>query len=75
MVTIKPAYRWALRGIAVAATTVVAIGNVTAEEHISVKIVSVITMILMVWFAFVATADGLAYKTPQELGISRDSIV
>lgn len=59
----------------VAVATVVAIGNVTAEEHISLKIVSVIVMILLVWFAFVATADGLAYKTPQEIGIPRESIV
>ncbi|KAF8664103.1 hypothetical protein HU200_055014 [Digitaria exilis] len=29
----------------------------------------------MVWFAFVATADGIAYKSPQEIGISRESIV
>ncbi|CAO2182063.1 unnamed protein product [Urochloa humidicola] len=75
MSTIKPAYRWAIRGFVTVCTIVIAIGNITAKEDLSVKIVGVVVMILLVWFTFVATENALVYRVRQEEEISHESMV
>ncbi|CAL4972692.1 unnamed protein product [Urochloa decumbens] len=75
MSTIKPAYRWAIRGFFIVCAIVIAIGNVTAEEDISVKIVAVIVMVLLVWFIFVATSDALVYRVQQGAESAQESMV
>ncbi|CAO1942618.1 unnamed protein product [Urochloa humidicola] len=75
MSTIKPAYRWTIRGFVTICAIVIAIGNITAEEDISVKIVAVVVMVLLVWFTFVATADALVYRVQQGAGSPQESMV
>ncbi|OQU79945.1 hypothetical protein SORBI_3007G049733 [Sorghum bicolor] len=75
MITIKPAYRWAIRVFSATSAIVVVIGNITAEEHIVLKIASVVIMILLVWFVFVESADTLVYKVKRVTGIPPESMV
>lgn len=52
----------------------IAIGNITVDEDLSVKIVAVVVMILLVWFAFVATADALVYRVRGKEDIPHEEI-
>ncbi|KAG2602529.1 hypothetical protein PVAP13_5KG694900 [Panicum virgatum] len=75
MTTIKPAYRWAIRGFVTTCAIMIATGIVTSEEHISVKIVGVGVLICAVWYTFLASADALVYRTQRIESPPHESMV
>ncbi|KAG2593513.1 hypothetical protein PVAP13_5NG012303 [Panicum virgatum] len=74
MTTIKPAYRWAIRGFVTTCAIMIASGAIISDEHISVKIAGVVVMICVVWYTFVASTDALVYR-PQQIEIPHESMV
>ncbi|PAN27100.1 hypothetical protein PAHAL_5G059100 [Panicum hallii] len=76
MITIKPAYRWAIRGFATTCAIMLAIGIITLSEGpTGAKIAGVVIIICSVWCLFVVTADAVVYRFQRRIAIPDESMV